>query len=161
MPSIFGVMLLIAGCGGLGIAALFRLEGRVRTLSAFSMLAGRLECEIGFRLTPLPELPERIPALKSFWNSMGYKPYGGESFSEAWCRAAKKLDLPPFDRALICEMGDVLGQYDADSQAKSMDTLRRQLEISLSSAREKRKAHGRLYASAGLLGGLLLAVLLV
>jgi hypothetical protein len=58
-------------------------------------------------------------------------------------------------------MGEVLGRYDAGSQAKSMDTLRRQLEISLGAAREKRAAHGRLYAAAGLLGGLILAVLLV
>jgi stage III sporulation protein AB len=154
-------MFIIAGCGGLGIAALFRLEGRVRQLSAFSMLAGRLECEIGFRLTPLPELPGRIPGLKPFWDAMAYRPYGEETFGEAWNRAAGALDLLPIDRALICEMGGVLGRYDAESQAKSMDTIRRQLEISLQSARDKRAAHGRLYATAGLLGGLILAVLLI
>jgi stage III sporulation protein AB len=161
MPSIFGVMLILAGCGGLGIAALFRLENRVRRLSAFSMLAGRLECEIGFRQTPLPELPGRLPALKPFWDAMAYQPYGDETFGEAWGRAAQNLDLPSIDRALICEMGEILGRYDAGSQAKSMAALRRQLDISLQSAREKRAAHGRLYATAGLLGGLLVAVLLV
>ena len=161
MPSIFGITLVIIGCGGFGIAAMFRLDNRVRLLTDFSMIAGRLECEIGFRLTPLPELPERLPTLKPFWDAMDYKPYGEETFGDAWNRAAQKLDLSAIDRALVCEMGDILGRYDADSQAKSMDTLRRQLEISLASAREKRAAHGRLYATAGLLGGLILAVLLI
>jgi stage III sporulation protein AB len=145
----------------LGVLAYLRLDSRVKLLSAFSMLAGRLSCEIGFRLTPLPELPDRLPALSSFWEKMSYKPYGEESFGEAWNRAASGLDLPQIDRALLCEMGGILGRYDADNQAKALLALREQLDISLDNAREKLKNCGRLYAMSGVLGGLILAVILI
>jgi stage III sporulation protein AB len=158
MDAVFGVIMIVTGCGGLGIAAFARLEARVKILTAFSMLASRLTCEIGFRLTPLTELPGRLPALKQFWDEMAYDPYGRETFSEAWSRVADRLDLPAIDRALLCEMGEVLGRYDAENQVKTLDALRQQLDISLEAAREKRKANGRLYALTGVLGGLILAV---
>jgi stage III sporulation protein AB len=161
MPAVIGVILVVAGCGGLGFAAFTRLEARVKLLTAFSMLAGRLGCEIGFRLTPLTELPGRLPALKPFWDEMAYDPYGEETFSEAWSRVADRLDLPDIDRALLCEMGEILGRYDADNQARTLDALRQQLDISLEAAREKRRTSGRLYALAGVLGGLMLAVVLI
>ena len=161
MFAAIGVILVVAGCGGLGYLAFSRLDGRVKLLAAFSMLAGRLICEIGFRLTPLPELPGRLPALKCFWDEMGYDPYGEETFSEAWARTAGKQDLPEIDRALLCEIGEILGRYDADNQARTLEALQRQLDISLAAAREKRRAYGRLYALAGVLGGLILAVVLL
>ena len=161
MSAAIGVILIVAGCGGLGVMAFLRLESRVKLLSAFSALAGRLACEIGFRLTPLPEFSQRVPSLKSFWDIMAYEPYGEETYSEAWQRAVGSLDLPEIDRALLCEMGEILGRYDADNQARTLEALRRQLDISLETAKEKRKAHGRLYALAGLLGGLMLAVILL
>jgi stage III sporulation protein AB len=161
MLAILGVIFTVLGCSGLGIAAFLRLEQRVKLLTAFSMLASRLACEISFRLTPLTELPERIPALKYFWEQMAYQPYGEETFSQAWSQAANNLDLPTIDRALLCEMGEILGRYDADNQAKALESLKKQLDISLECAREKRKNHGRLYATAGVLGGLILAVILI
>lgn len=161
MPAAIGALCIVVGCGGIGVAAFLRLETRVKLLSAFSMLAARLACEIGFRLTPLTELPGRLPALKEFWDAMAFDPYGGETYSEAWSRVANQLDLPAIDRALLCEMGDILGRYDADNQMRTLQALRQQLDISLEAAREKRKAHGRLYALAGVLGGLIIAVLLV
>jgi stage III sporulation protein AB len=145
----------------LGFLAYSRLVSRVKLLSAFSMLAGRLSCEIGFRLTPLHELRGRLPALERFWDKMSYDPYGEEGFSDAWGRAAASLDLPPIDRALLCEMGEVLGQYDADSQSKALLALRGQLDISLENARNRLSNSGRLYAVAGVLGGLILAIILI
>jgi stage III sporulation protein AB len=137
-----------------------RLQSRVKLLSAFSVLSARLSCEIGFRLTPLHELPARLPVLKTFWERMAYQPYGDESFCEAWIRAADELDLPKIDRVLLCEMGEVLGRYDAENQAMTLQALRGQIDISLDNAREKLKSCGRLYALTGVLFGLILAVIL-
>jgi stage III sporulation protein AB len=161
VSAAIGVICILIGCGGLGLTAFLRLEARVKLLSSFSLLAGRLACEIGFCLTPLTELPQRLPALKGFWDTVAYDPYGEESFSKAWSRAARTLDLSAIDRALLSEMGEVLGRYDADNQARALETLRRQLDMSLEVAREKRKALGRLYALAGVLGGLVIAVVLL
>jgi stage III sporulation protein AB len=161
MTSAIGVACLLIGCGGIGFAAFLRLERRVKLLSEFSSLAGRLVCEIGFRMTPLTELPGRIPNLQLFWDDMAYDPYGEETYSEAWGRASENLDLPPLDRALLRDMGEVLGRYDADNQAKALEMLQRQLGISLEDARKKRADSGKLYALAGLLCGLIIAVLLI
>ncbi|MCL1807001.1 MAG: stage III sporulation protein AB [Oscillospiraceae bacterium] len=161
MPAEIGFVCIVVGCGGLGLTAFLRLEARVKLLSAFSMLANRLGGEIGFRLTPLPEMPDKFPALKPFWDKMDYQPYGEETYSEAWSRSVADLDLPVFDRALLTDMGEILGRYDADNQVKALESLRKQLDISLTEAKEKRGTYGRLYALAGVLGGLILAVVMI
>lgn len=161
MTVIAGVLMVVCGCGGIGVMTFFRLETRVKLLSAFSLLADRLASEIGFRFTPLTEFPQRLPLLKHFWDTLSYEPYGGETYAEAWSRAAATLDLSPIDRSLICEMGELLGQYDAENQSRSLGVIRSQLDISLSIARERRQKYGRLYGLLGVLCGLLVAVVLM
>ena len=161
MPVVIGVVLLIAGCGGIGLMAFTRLINRVRLLTEFSFLCDRLASEIGFRMTPLAELPQRIPSLTQFWEEMGYRPYGEESYAEAWKRATDSLDVSKLDRSLIGSIGEVLGQYDAENQVRSLGVIRKQLELSLAAARDNRQKYGRLYGLLGLLGGLLLAVILI
>ncbi|MDR1693177.1 MAG: stage III sporulation protein AB, partial [Oscillospiraceae bacterium] len=138
MNVALGVLMVLIGCGGIGIMTFSRLEARVKLLSAFSLLTDRLASEIGFRATPLPELPRRLPALKGFWDTMDYRQYGSETFGEAWNRAASVLDLSPVDISLVSEIGDLLGQYDAENQSRALRAIRGQLDISLTLARERR-----------------------
>ena len=161
MPAALGAVLVVTGCAGLGLAALYRLIARVKVLSAFMLLADRLGGEIGFFLTPLPELPERLPELRRFWEVMDYRPYGAETYQQAWSRAAESLDITEADRSLVREIGGVLGRYDAENQTRTLSLLRKQLEISLSIARENRAKYGRLYGMLGLLGGILLVVIFI
>ena len=158
MTSLLAFFLIMGGCGGVGLLAFFRLENRVRILSSFVLLADRLVSEIEFRLTSLPELSERIPSLKFFWDEMDYALCGEETFEEAWCRASNALELSEFDKSLICSMGEILGQYDTEGQARTLNSIQKQLEISLEKAREQRKNYGRLYGVLGFVCGFLLFV---
>jgi len=145
--------------------AFWRLESRVRLLSAFTGLCDRLTGEIGFRLTPLPELAERLdnPVLQEFWGYIQkhYAPIGGETYAEIWKQAAMRTDLTAVDRSLIADMGGVLGQTDAENQTRSLSIIREQLTISLDMAREKRHKQGRMAGMLGVLSGLLLVIILL
>ena len=163
--TVLGAACVGAGCAGIGFLAFMRLENRVRLLSAFAGLCDRLASEIGFRLTPLPELAGRLenPVLQKFWSYIQkhYALFGGETYAEVWKQAVMEMDLPEIDRMLISDMGDVLGSYDAENQTRSLSVIREQLAISLEMARERRQKQGRMAGMMGILCGALLIVVLI
>ncbi|MCL2082028.1 MAG: stage III sporulation protein AB [Oscillospiraceae bacterium] len=165
IQTVIGGLCLAGGCAGLGWAVFVHLESRVRLLTAFVELCDRLSGELGFRQTPLPELGKRLgnPVLRRFWGFIEDKlgPCGGKTYSEAWKMASSELDLDSIDKSLISEIGDILGQYDAESQIKALKVLRGQLNISLNQAREKRENQGKMAGMLGVLCGVLLVIILL
>ena len=55
-----GALLLMAGAAGLGLGAAAQLRTRVASLRSLVGALGQLERELTFRLTPMPELMERL-----------------------------------------------------------------------------------------------------
>lgn len=163
--SILGAICIGGGCTALGFMAFMQLENRVRLLTAFAGLCDRLVGEIGFRMTPLPDLAEKMetPVLCRFWGDIKktYRPYGAETYAESWRKAAGKLELSEMDRALIAEIGGVLGQYDVENQTRALVVIREQLKISLDVARERRQKQGKMAGMLGVLCGALLIVILI
>ena len=51
-----GAMLIVAGCGGYGFSLAARHRQKERALSDLVRALERMECELQYRLTPLPEL---------------------------------------------------------------------------------------------------------
>ena len=51
-----GAILIIAGCGGCGFSLAARYRQQERTLSNLIRALERMECELQYRLTPLPDL---------------------------------------------------------------------------------------------------------
>ena len=58
MTRLFGAVLVIAGCGALGLAGVARLAGRVRDLGELAAGLDVLQRELGWRLAPLPQALE-------------------------------------------------------------------------------------------------------
>lgn len=160
-----GAVLVGAGCALMGLLSYRRLVMREKILAAWLTALTTISGEITFRLTPLPELSKKLdnPVLHGFWNYIGshYSAYGDKSYAEVWREAACKLDLADIDKALIGDIGEILGRYDTDSQSTSLTVLRAQLEYSLEIARENKMKQGRLSGALGVLGGLILIVITV
>ena len=51
-----GAIMIIAGCGGYGFSLAARYRQQERTLSELINALERMECELQYRMTPLPEL---------------------------------------------------------------------------------------------------------
>ena len=54
--KLLGAILIVAGCGGYGFSLCTRYRKRERALSDLVRALDRMECELQYRLTPLPEL---------------------------------------------------------------------------------------------------------
>ena len=94
MLRLAGVVLLMAGAAGLGLGAAGQLRRRVESLRTLTGALEQAERELSFRLTPMPELMERLarqagePARFLFAHCRDHLwELGEKSFGELWREA--------------------------------------------------------------------------
>ena len=165
-----GAALLTVGCGILGLSAVNRLESRVRDLRELSAGLEILQRELGWRLSPLPDAleaaaggtHERAAGFFAFC-AQGSRQLAGISFRALWSRGLEQcpLRLNREDRALLEQLGPVLGRYDGDSQRQAVENVLAGLSRRLVQAEDDRRRLGRVYGVLGMTAGLFLALVLI
>ena len=170
MTRLFGAILIVAGCGALGLAGVARLDGRVRDLGELAAGLDVLQRELGWRLTPLPPALETAAkasrgAAAQFFSQCG-KGAGrgnGQAFQQVWrdCLNAAPLRLAAGDKALLERLGPVLGRYDGDSQRLALEDAAAGLRGLQGEASDDRRRLGRVYGVLGITVGLFLVILLI
>ena len=170
MMRLLGAVLVIAGCGALGLCGVARLDGRVRDLGELAAGLDALQRELGWRLAPLPDALEtaakalRGPAADFFRRcAQCAGQTDGQSFQQVWQDSlnAAPLRLAAEDRDLLERLGPVLGRYDGDSQRLALEDAAAGLRSLQGSAADDRSRLGRVYGVLGMTAGLLLAILLI
>ena len=170
MIRFLGAALLMAGCGGLGLSAVNRLDGRVQDLRELSAGLEILLRELGFRLAPLPEALEaasggtqgRSAQFFSFC-AKETRQLAGTPFRTLWSSGLDQcpLGLSREDRELLEQLGPVLGRYDGDSQRQAVENVLAGLSRQQVRAEDDRRRLGRVYGVLGLTAGLFLALVLI
>lgn len=169
MMRLLGAVLVVAGCGALGLRAVARLEGRVRDLGELAAGLDALQRELGWRLSPLPDALEtagqalRGPAAQFFAHcARRARAPDGQAFQTVWREGldAVPLRLKPEDRALLERLGPVLGRYDGDSQRLALEETAAGLRTLQGAAADDRDRLGRVYGVLGVTAGLFAAILL-
>ena len=170
MIRLLGAALLTAGCGGLGLSAVNRLDGRVQDLRELSAGLEILLRELGWRLAPLPKALEAAAAgvhgraARFFaFCAEGAEQLAGTPFRSLWSRGLEQcpLRLGREDRALLEQLGPVLGRYDGDSQRLAVYNVLAALGRQQARAEDDRQRLGRVYGVLGVTAGLFLALMLV
>ena len=170
MIRLAGVCLLIAGCGALGLGAVGRLDGRVRDLVELSAGLEILQRELGWRMSPLPGALEAAAAgthgraARFFaYCAQGAGALEGAPFRSLWAEGLERcpLGLDGGDRALLEQLGPVLGRYDGDSQRQALEGVLTGLAGRQALAVEDRRRLGRVYGVLGVTAGLFLTILLI
>ena len=72
-----------------------------------------------------------------------------------------ELLLAEPERAVLRELGQVLGRYDAGDQLTALERAERALNACLARAEEDRRRLGRVYTALGVGSGAMLAILLL
>lgn len=170
MIRLLGAALLTMGCGCLGLSAVNRLDSRVRDLRELSAGLEVLERELGWRLSPLPKAleaasggaHERAAQFFSFCAKETER-LSGAPFRTLWSRGLEQcpLRLNWEDRALLEQLGPVLGRYDGDSQRQAVENVLAGLNRQLVQAEDDRRRLGRVYSVLGLTAGLFLTLVLI
>ena len=170
MIRILGAALLTVGCGGLGLSAVKRLDDRVRDLRELSTGLEILQRELSWRLSPLPRALEAASggtngrAAQFFiCCAKGTEQPAGAPFRILWDRGLEQcyLQLSREDRALLGQLGSVLGRYDGDSQRQAVENVLAGLSRQQAQAEDDRRRLGRVYGVLGVTAGLFLTLVLI
>lgn len=162
-----GAILVIVGCGGFGFAIAANHKREERLLRQLIQALQFMECELQYRLTPLPELcrltgKEVSGILRNVFLNLARELDWQVSPDACSCMsAALKLtpDLPVSLRKLLLQLGHTLGRFDFPGQIQGLQVVRAACGESLKKLSKDRDVRLRSYQTLGLCAGAALAIL--
>lgn len=164
-----GAVLIVTGCAGFGFAqaSAYRKEESVlrQLLSALDFM----ECELQYRLTPLPDLcrqvgKETTGCIRAVFNSLAQEMDRQIAPDVSSCMHASLAivkGVPERTKRILRDLGNSMGRFDLNGQLKGLEQIRsvcRQQVEALSSHRDERI---RGYQTLGLCAGAALAILMI
>lgn len=167
--KVIGACLIVIGCGGFGFhmtAAFKREEASLRQLVA---ALDYMQCELQYRLTPLPDLCRQAGNLGkstvcSFFANLSEElehqtvPDVSSCFQIA---LAETDTLPEKTCKALKLMGTSLGRFDVNGQINGIESVRAYCRSELSGMVHNRESRLRSYQTLGLCAGAALAILFV
>ena len=172
MYRIIGCILIVAAGSGMGLSGSMRLSEQIRTLENLLQMVICLKGEIRCGNASLPD---------AFYGAAGrmngkYREFlinaadrmkagTGEKLSQI-CRdcaksSLKKSCLTQEEKDAFFCIGEYLGYMDLEMQMRQLSLYEKNLEEEILKRKEEVSGKKKLYRGLGILGGLLLAVLLV
>lgn len=167
--KILGAVLVIAGCGGFGfsVAAVHkREEGCLRALVRVLDL---MECELQYRMTPLPQLCKIAAAdsagvIRKFFLKLAAELEAQISPDAASCASAalsSVRDVPTETKHVLRELGQSLGRFDLNGQLTGIAAVRNTCRSKLQQFEKNKEVRLRSYQTLGLCAGAALAILFI
>ena len=164
-----GAILIIAGCGGYGFSLAARYRQQERTLSNLIRALERMECELQYRLTPLPDLCRMASEDTSGLLRKIFLSFARELEQRAMPDAAScmRSAIAQFSisssklRLILSELGQSLGRFDLPGQLKGLEAVRRKCLLELDALDRNRSERVRCYQTLGLCAGAALAILFI
>ena len=162
-----GAILIVVACGGFGfsLAAMHLREERElrRLIGALDFM----ECELQYRLTPLPELCRlagnegkgcvRDVFLRLAEELDAQVTPDVESCMRASVSAAS--DIPVCTREALLNLGQTLGRFDLPGQLKGLESVRTACRQRLGELTQNKEPRLRSYQTLGICAGAALAIL--
>ncbi len=167
--KLIGCILVIAGCGGFGFSLAATQLREERSLRELIRALEIMECELAYRLTPLPELCRLV--CRQIGGSLGAVFEGltnhletqlAPDVDQCMRRVLEQTDkLPSETRRLLRRMGSSLGQYDASGQLQNLEAIHSECTTILEKRLDHQDLRLRSYRTLGLCAGAALAILLI
>ena len=85
----------------------------------------------------------------------------GENFREQWQRSLSGQELPPEERDILSELGEMLGKTDIDGQLAELGVLEERVRCLENERRSVYTQKGRMYRSVGVLFGVMVGILVI
>ena len=164
-----GAVMILCGCGGCGfsIAAMEVREerGMRRLISALDYM----ECELQYRLTPLPELCRLTGAdirgnIGAVFTRLAEELDAQISPDVHRCMAAalsETAGLPGSVLQAFTQLGQTLGRFDLPGQLKGLESVRQECRRRVEALSGNKQQRLRSYQTLGLCAGAALAILLL
>lgn len=167
--KIFGAILIIVGCGGVGIMIAAAHVREERLLRQLISALDYMECELQYRLTPLPELCRSTAAqsnglMQSLFLTLAAELEDQISPDVERCVTAalsKVRDMPAATKDAFEHLGHTLGRFDLEGQVKGLEHARQDCRRKLSGLEKNRDTRLRSYQTLGLCAGAALVILFI
>lgn len=167
-----GLVLIIVAGAGLGFSGSRAMEDELESLNQMLRMAGYLKGEIRYGNASLYDAfcgaATRLPGVYGMLlkDVAGYmKERTGESLEEIMARSVKshqsELGCPEKVKEDFCMLGRYLGYLDLDMQIRELTRYENNLEERLDAVKRELPGKRKIYRSMGILGGILMAVLLM
>ncbi len=165
----FGALLIILSCGGFGfmIAAAHRREET--TLRQLIAALDFMECELQFRLPPLPELCRQVATestgvIRTFFQQLAQELENQISPDVESCINAvlgRARDIPQRTLQSLQLLKQSLGRFDIEGQLLGLEAVRQGCRQKAEALAENRDVRLRSYQTLGLCAGAALAILFI
>lgn len=169
ITKVFGVILITVSCGGVGFQIAANHLREEKALRQLIDIINFMECELKFRLTPLPELCKKIAM--EFHNSIGtvFYHFAQELDRQESQNLTDCLDItirqagvvPSAAREKLIILTKNLGKFDLEGQLKGLAFVREECKRELMSFTDNKENRLRSYQTLGLCAGAALAILFV
>ena len=164
-----GALFVFLGCGSIGFSMAATHKKEEKTIQQIITAIGYMECEMQYRLTPLPLLlgqaSQQISGIgRELFGALASELENQISPDVSCCMDAllcKHKDLPPRAREALSMLGQGLGRFDLQGQLKELDSVRSLCERHLKDLENNRDVRLRSYQTLGLCAGAVLAILLL
>lgn len=166
---ILGAFMVIIGCSSVGYGIAYAAKREIIALQNFSVALEYMECELQYRMTPLPSLCHATSNVTKGSVSKLFQILGTEldaqiSPNVSMCMAAaltKCRDLPSKIRQLCENLGDRLGVFDLDGQVRVLSSLREESQQALMLCSKGYDARSRSCKTIAVCAGAAIVILLI
>lgn len=167
--KILGAVLIIAGCSSFGF--IVTATHRQQTAALRNLLAALdiMECELQYRLTPLPELCRKAAEsssgmVKRLLSSLSNELVAQVSPDVEKCSLAVlkgNKDVPVLIAKAFRLLGKSLGQFDLDGQLKGIEMVRSECKRLMDEHTKNQDNRLRCYQTLGICAGAAMAIIFI
>lgn len=163
-----GALLIILGCGGFGFSLAAAHRREENTLRQLIGALDYMECELQFRLTPLPDLCRQAgregsgPVAQVLLRlSQELDCQISPDVASCMQAALSSIEVPSHTARNLELLGASLGRFDMNGQLKGLESVRASCRRDLEALETNRDARLRSYQTLGLCTGAALAIIFI
>lgn len=167
--KIVGVVLVVVSCGGVGFKIAENHRKEERALRQLIRILDYMECELQYRLTPLPALCRQ--AWEAFPEMPGrvfmglFQELNAQSSPDIYQCMHNAINdvksIPSITKNALELLGKSIGRFDLEGQIKGLSAVRDECRRNLALLTDNRENRLRSYQTLGLCAGAALAILFV
>ena len=165
--KLVGAVLILAGCGGIGLRAATEYLKEQKLLRQFVSILEYIECELQYRLTPLPDLCRLASSMANNVLAIVFQALADEldvqsSPNVQRCMESildKTAELTPKTRQALLILGQSLGKFDVSGQVKEFEGVRQVCLQHLQEISYHKSERTRRYQTLGFCAGAALVII--
>lgn len=169
IAKILGALFVVVSCASVGFRIAANHRAEEKALRNLIGILDYMECELRYRLTPLPILCRRVAAdfpniPGNFFEILAQEMDAQLSPDMEAC-VAKALrtskNIPEITKNTLELFGKTVGRFDMEGQLKGLGAVRSECKRNLDILGSNRESRLRSYQTLGLCAGASLAILLI